>query len=47
VKWANTDSGVQDLILSRIGYLPDAEKPWDRGFWYDLLNVTNGLPVAA
>lgn len=36
VQWANTHAGVRDLVMDRIGYLPDPSKPWDRGWWVEL-----------
>ena len=27
---------LRGFIASRIGYVPDADKPWDRKWWYDL-----------
>ena len=38
VHWANNDHLVREFVGDRLGYLPDPSKPWDRGFWYDLLN---------
>lgn len=38
VKWAQ--GPLKDFIGDRIGYVPDPDEPWARGFWYDLLNVT-------
>lgn len=38
VHWANTDPDVRQFVGDRLGYLPDPDKPWDRGFWYDLLD---------
>lgn len=36
VLWAQTDP-VRSFVLDRIGYVPDPARPWDRGWWYDLL----------
>jgi asparagine synthase (glutamine-hydrolysing) len=33
--WAQGE--CREFIRDRIGYIPDPSKPWDRGFWYDLL----------
>jgi asparagine synthetase B (glutamine-hydrolysing) len=44
--WAQEDP-VRTFIHDRIGYLPDVEKPWDRGWWIDMLETTNQAPVAA
>ena len=35
VKWAQ--GPLRDFVGDRIGYIPNPEKPWDRGWWYDLL----------
>lgn len=35
VKWAN--GPCRDFVGDRIGYIPDPGKPWDRGWWYDML----------
>jgi hypothetical protein len=34
VEWAQ--GPLRDFIGDRIGYVPDAEKPWDRKWWNDL-----------
>jgi asparagine synthase (glutamine-hydrolysing) len=34
-RWAQNE--LRDFVGDRIGYIPNPEKPWDRGFWYDLL----------
>lgn len=34
VEWAN--GPLRDFIGERLGYIPDAEKPWDRKWWLDL-----------
>ena len=39
VAWANNDPGVREFVSTRIGYIPDPTKPWDRTFWYDLLDA--------
>lgn len=39
VKWANEHPDVRAFVKAAIGYLPDPAKPWDRGFWYDLLDA--------
>lgn len=38
VHWTNTDRKVRDFVRSRLGYLPDPAKPWDRGWWYELIS---------
>jgi len=38
VAWAQTEP-VRTFVMDRIGYLPDPAKPWDRGWWYELVNV--------
>lgn len=38
VAWCQEEP-VRSFVMDRIGYLPDPAKPWDRGFWYDLLNA--------
>lgn len=35
VKWAQEEP-VRSFILDRLGYLPDPDKPFDRGWWVDL-----------
>jgi len=42
VKWANEDEGVREFILGKIGYLPNIDEPWNRTFWYDILNSAAG-----
>ena len=37
VAWAQTDP-VRTFVLDRIGYLPDPARPWDRAWWYDLID---------
>lgn len=38
VQWAQTDP-VRTYVMDRLGYLPDPNKPWDRSWWYDLVNI--------
>jgi asparagine synthetase B (glutamine-hydrolysing) len=45
VAWAQ--GPCRDFIVDRIGYIPDPERQWDRGFWYDLLRQAAPLSVAA
>ena len=35
VEWAQEEP-VRSFVESRIGYVPDPAKPWDRSWWYDL-----------
>lgn len=42
VEWAN--GPCRDFVGDRIGYIPDVERPWDRGWWFDMLE---GRKVAA
>lgn len=35
VSWAQEDP-VRGFVEERIGYVPAADKPWDRGWWLDL-----------
>jgi asparagine synthetase B (glutamine-hydrolysing) len=35
VEWCQTEP-VRSFVLERIGYVPDAGKPWDRGWWLEL-----------
>jgi asparagine synthetase B (glutamine-hydrolysing) len=35
VEWAQEEP-VRSFVGGRIGYIPDAEKPWDRKWWNDL-----------
>lgn len=37
VKWTHEHSGVRALVLDRLGYLPDPAKPYERGWWRDLV----------
>lgn len=39
VRWAQEEP-LRSFIGDRLGYLPDPEAPWDRGWWYDLLDRT-------
>ncbi len=39
VKWANEHPDVRAFVLDRIGWLPDPAKPFDRKFWYALLDA--------
>ncbi len=34
--WAQTDP-VRSFVLDRIGYIPDQAKPFDRGWWYEMV----------
>lgn len=45
VVWAQTDP-VRSFVLDRIGYIPDADKPWDRGFWYELVKAAKAAKAA-
>ncbi len=36
VSWANEHDGVREMVLNRIGYLPDPELPWARDWWVAL-----------
>jgi len=46
VIWAQQDP-VRSFVLDRIGYLPAPEKPWDRGWFHDLIRVSTPMPAAA
>lgn len=46
VAWAQDDP-VRGFVEARIGYVPDAEKPWDRGWWLDLLDPEPAETLAA
>jgi asparagine synthetase B (glutamine-hydrolysing) len=37
VHWSREEP-MRSFIGDRLGYLPDPAKPWDRGWWYDLLD---------
>jgi asparagine synthetase B (glutamine-hydrolysing) len=42
VQWANEcGNPVRDFVGDRLGYLPNAAKPFDRGWWNDLLAPYN------
>lgn len=45
VEWAQNE--LRFFFNSRIGYLPDPAKPWDRTWWYDMLDAADPLPLAA
>lgn len=36
IGWAQREP-VRSFVADRLGYIPDAAKPWDRTPWYDLL----------
>lgn len=36
VAWAQEEP-VRSFVLDRLAYLPDPAKPWDRGWWYELV----------
>lgn len=38
VRWAQREP-VRSFVLDRLGYLPDPAKPWDRGWWYELVGL--------
>jgi asparagine synthetase B (glutamine-hydrolysing) len=38
VAWAQEEP-VRTFVMDRLGYLPDPTKPWDRGWWYQLVGV--------
>lgn len=44
-KWAQ--GPLRDWVGDRIGYTPSPDKPWDRGFWYDLLRSGERVDAAA
>lgn len=47
VQWANDASNpVHDFVGDRLGYIPDAGKPFDRAWWSDFCGKYD-LPVAA
>jgi asparagine synthase (glutamine-hydrolysing) len=46
VRWAQREP-VKSFVYDRIGYLPLTDEPWDRAWWYDLLNTTVGERAAA
>lgn len=39
VEWAQRGK-VRDFVKDRIGYVPDPEKPWDRKWWYEMLDAS-------
>lgn len=45
VQWAQSEP-VRAFVGDRIGYLPDPTQPWDRRWWYDLINTTRYVPEA-
>lgn len=42
VLWAQHEP-VRSFVEGRIGYVPDALKLWDRGWWLELLSVSKSL----
>lgn len=38
VAWAQREP-VRTFVMDRLGYLPDASKPWDRGWWLELVEA--------
>lgn len=38
-KWAQQEP-VRGFIFDRIGWIPSADQPWDRTWWYEMLEVT-------
>jgi asparagine synthetase B (glutamine-hydrolysing) len=40
VQWANEHEGVRQIVLDRIGYLPDPAKPFAREWWVALCTQT-------
>jgi hypothetical protein len=43
VLWAQTEP-VRTFVMDRLGYLPDPTKPFDRGWWVELVE---GQRIAA
>jgi len=41
VEWAQK-SPVRAFVQERIGYVPDATRPWDRRWWLDMCEAVNG-----
>jgi len=46
VEWAQHDP-VRSFVLDRIGYLPAPEKPWDRGWFHDMIKTSQFVEAAA
>lgn len=44
--WAQEEP-VRSFVLGRIGYLPNPATPWDRAWWYDMVNTTIYTDAAA
>jgi asparagine synthetase B (glutamine-hydrolysing) len=42
VQWAQEEP-VRSFVEARIGYVPDPERPWDRQWWYDMLNADRAV----
>ena len=42
VYWAQEEP-VKSFVLKRIGYLPDVNEPYARGWWYDLCKASKAL----
>ena len=38
VEWAQREP-VKTFVMDRIGYLPAPSKPWERGWWYELIDA--------
>lgn len=45
VEWAQEEP-VRSFVEARIGYVPDPAAPWDRRWWYDMLDAVP-VPAAA
>ena len=45
VAWCQAEP-VRSFVGDRIGYLPDYERPWDREWWYAMLDSRNAEAVA-
>ncbi len=43
--WAQEEP-VRSFVKGRIGVLPNPDHPWDRAWWYALVNVTSQLSAA-
>jgi len=45
VRWAQEEP-VRSLVGDLLGYIPNPSKPWDRGWWYDLIEAGQARIVA-
>ncbi len=47
VKWMRDHTHVRDFVADRLGYVPDLDQPFARGWWVELCEKASGLDQAA